>query len=94
MIPKYTIEHAVDFTKHAQTNHYSTDDPMACEGFLVELLECGLKINSVKHEGVELPRPESDRMIRTAASILAGKRVCASLGIKPEEQHFRFGFAA
>jgi hypothetical protein len=94
MIPKYTIEYAVEFTRHAQTNHYSTDDPVACEAFLVELLERGLRIHAIKHEGVDLPRPESDKLIKTAAGILAGKRVCASLGIKPEEQHFRFGFAA
>ena len=94
MIPKYTIEYAVEFTRHAQTNHYSTDDPVACEGFLVELLERGLKIHSIKHDGMDLSRPEFDRLIKTAAGILAGKHVCASLGIKPEEEHFRFGFAA
>ena len=94
MIPKYTIEYAVEFTRHAQTNHYSTDDPVACEGFLVELLERGLKIHTIKHDGMDLPRADFDRLIKAAAGILAGKRVCVSLGIKPEEEHFRFGFAA
>ena len=35
-----------------------------------------------------------DRMIKNAAAMLASKHVCASLGIKPEEERFRFGFAA
>src|ERR1051326_1159358 len=26
MMPKYTIEYTTQFKKHAQTNHYSTDD--------------------------------------------------------------------
>lgn len=32
--------------------------------------------------------------IETAAGMLASKTICASLGIKPEEDRFRFGFAA
>jgi hypothetical protein len=33
-------------------------------------------------------------MIKTAAGMIASHRVCASLGIKAEEERFRFGFAA
>jgi hypothetical protein len=94
MIPKYTVEYTVEFTKHAQTHHYSTDDPVAFEEFLVDLLEYGFKIFSLKHDGLDLPKPDFDKLIKAAAGILAAKRVCASLGIKPEEEHFRFGFAA
>ena len=94
MIPKYTVEYTVEFTKHAQTHHYSADDPVAFEEFLVDLLEYGFKIHSIKHEGLELPRADFDKLIKTAAGILAAKRVCASLSIKPEEERFRFGFAA
>jgi hypothetical protein len=75
-------------------NHYSTDDPVACEEFVEELLERGLSIRAIKHEGVDLPRAEFDRIIKTAAGMMTSKRLCLSLGLKPEEEHFRFGFAA
>ena len=67
---------------------------MACEQFLTELLERGHRIRGIHHEGVELPRVDSDRMIKTAASMLAAKRICIALAIKPEEERYRFGFTA
>lgn len=94
MIPKYTVEYTTKFRKHAQTNHYSTDDPVACEQFVEELLERGFPIRGIKHDGLDLPRHEFDRIVKTAAGMLASRHVCASLGIKPEEEKFRFGFAA
>jgi hypothetical protein len=94
MIPKYTVEFSTQFRKHALTSHHSTDDPVACEEFLEELLERGFAIRGIHHEGIELPKADFDRMIKNAAAMLASKRVCASLGIKPEEERFRFGFAA
>lgn len=94
MIPKYNVEYTVDLGRHAHTSHYTTDDPVACEQFLTELLERGHRIRGIHHEGVELPKVDSDRMIKTAASMLAAKRICLSLGIKPEEEHYRFGFSA
>ena len=93
MLPKYTVEFTAQFKKHAQMNHYSTDDPVACEEFVEELLERGFVVRAIKHEGVELPKKDSDRIVKTAAGMLASKRICASLGIKPEEEKFRFGFA-
>jgi hypothetical protein len=59
-----------------------------------ELLERGFRIHAIKHEGVDLPKPEFDKMIKTAAGVLASRHICASLSIKPEEEHYRFGFAA
>ncbi len=94
MLPKYTIEYSMQFRKHTQSNHYSTDDPVACEEFLSELLERQLAIHGVKHEGVDLTRHEFDRILKTAAGIVAAKHLCASLGIKAEEEKFRFGFTA
>ncbi len=82
MLPKYTVEYTTQFKKHAQTNHYSSDDPVACEEFVEELLERGFRIQAIKHEGLD-----------TAAGMLASKRICAALGIKPDEEHYRFGFA-
>ena len=93
MLPKYTVEYTTQFKKHAQTNHYSTDDPVACEEFVEELLARGFFIHAIKHEGVDLPKHEFDRMVKTAAGMLASKHVCASLGIKPDEEKYRFGFA-
>ena len=94
MIPKYNVEYTVDLGRHAHTSHYTTDDPVACEQFLTELLERGHRIRGIHHDGVELPKVESDRMIKTAASMLAAQRICLSLGIKSEEEHYRFGFTA
>ena len=94
MIPKYTVEYGIQFRRHAQTNHYSTDDPVACEEFLVELLERGFQIRNLKHEGMPLSKADFDKMLKTAAGMLASKHLCASLGLKTEEERFRFGFAA
>ena len=94
MLPKYTVEYSVHFNRHAHTNHYSTDDPVACEEFLVELLERGFKIRGLHHEGVDLPKREFDQIIKNAAGILASKHICASLGIDSDEAHVRFGTPA
>lgn len=94
MLPKYKIQFGTRFSKHGVTSHYTTDDPVACEEFLEELLDRGFAISSIEHEGVDLPKADFDRMIKNAAAMMASKRVCASLGIKPEEERFRFGFAA
>lgn len=94
MMPKYTVEYTARFRRHTQPSHYSTDDPVACEEFVEELLERGFHIGSIKHEGLDLPKPEFDRIVKTAAGMLASRHICASLGIKAEEEKFRFGFAA
>ena len=94
MMPKYSVEYTAKFKKHAQTNHYPTDDPVACEQFVEELLEFGFAIRAIKHEGLDLPKKDFDRIVKTAAGMLASKRICASLSIKPEEEKFRFGFTA
>jgi hypothetical protein len=94
MLPKYTVEYSTQFRKHAQTNHYSTDDPVACEAFVEELLDRGFQVQAIKHEGLDLPKHDFDKMIKNAAGMLASRRICGSLGIKPEEEKFRFGFAA
>jgi hypothetical protein len=33
-------------------------------------------------------------MIKKAAGMLASKVICHALNISPEEEHYRFGFAA
>jgi hypothetical protein len=94
MIAKYKIEYGIKFHGHIQNHHYLTNDPVACEQFLSELLERGFQIVGVYHEGVELPKNESDRMIKTAAGILETRHLCASLGIDTVEAHHRFGSPA
>lgn len=94
MLAKYQIEYAMHLGRNAHVNHYQTDDPVAAEEFLVHVLGHGYRFHALRHEGVELPRHETDKMLKTAAGVLASRHLCASLGIKPEEEHFRFGFAA
>lgn len=93
MIAKYNIEYSVG-KNNTQPSHYLTDDPVACEEFLGELLERRLRVHGVKHDGVELPRHEFDRMLKNAAGTLAGRRLASSLGLNPDEVKYRFGFAA
>ena len=94
MLAKYRVEFGVSTRNRAERLHYETDDPVACEEVLSQLLERDFKIFDLKHDGLSLPRPEFDRMIKAAASMLAARHVCASLDIKSEEERFRFGFAA
>jgi len=94
MLPKYTVEYSAQFKRHVQTNHYATDDPVACEEFVEELLERGHQIRAIKHEGLDLSKKDFDRIVKTAAGMLASRRICASLGIKADEEKFRFGFVA
>jgi hypothetical protein len=84
----------VPFRRNAPASHFNTDDPVACEEFLCELLDRGLRIQAIHHEGVDVPKHDFDKMVKTAASLLAARRICASLGIKPEEERFRFGYTA
>lgn len=98
MIAKYNIEYAIPLQghdhRHEQAQHHLTDDPVICEAFLSELLERGITIKSVSHEGVALPGNEFDRMIKTAAGMLATRHICRSLGVDSVEANHRFGSPA
>lgn len=94
MIAKYHVDYGIPFRKRIANNVFTTDDPVACEEFLLELLERGLTIQSIKHEGVALSQADFDKMVKTAAGMLAARHLCRSLGIKAEEERFRFGFSA
>ena len=72
----------------------AVDEPVACEEFLAELLERRCRIIHIRHDGVEMPKHDFDQMIKTAAGMVAAKSICSSLGISPEEEHYRFGFSA
>jgi hypothetical protein len=96
MLKQYSIEYSIRFRKHSppEHHHYLTDDPVACEEFVQGLLEQGMGIHAIKHEGADLPKADFDRIVKIAASAAASKLICASLNIKTEEERYRFGFAA
>ncbi|MDB6035081.1 MAG: hypothetical protein JWM16_5419, partial [Verrucomicrobiales bacterium] len=52
MIPKYSVEFSALLKQHAPASTYSTDDPVACEEFIQELLDRGFKIKAIRHEGL------------------------------------------
>lgn len=93
MLTKYNIEYSVQFRRHAHSSHHLTDDPVGATEFLTELLERGFRIVGIQHEGVELSRHEFDRMLKSAANLLAARHLCQSLGIAVEEERYRFGFS-
>lgn len=94
MLAKYKIDYAIPFHSHDEPHHYLTNDPVSGEEFLSELLERGLKIKGISHEGVALPNAETDMMIKTAAGIMAARHICRSLGIDSVEARHRFGSTA
>jgi hypothetical protein len=94
MIATYTVEYSQRFHSHLQVSHYFSDDPVTCEAFIAELLERGLQIRAIRHNGVDLAPGEFDRFVRIGASKMASDRICSSLGIKTDEEHFRFGFTS
>jgi hypothetical protein len=96
MLKKYSIEYSLHFRLHSppEHHHYFTDDPVAMEEFLQDLLQHGMGIHAIKHDGADLPKAEFDRVVKIAASEVAAKLICRSLHIKPEEERYRFGFAA
>ena len=96
MLKKFSIEYSLSFRKHSPPEHhfYFTDDPVACEEFVQGLLEHGMGLHAIKHDGVDLPATDFDRMVKIAASEVASKLICRSLNIKPEVERYRFGFTA
>jgi hypothetical protein len=94
MLAKYKVEYAIPFRRHDQPQQHLTNDPVACEDFLTELIERGIKITGIVHDGVALSRTDFDRMIKTAAGVLMTRQICRSLGIDTAEAHHRFGSPA
>jgi len=96
MLKNYTVEYSLNFRKHhpAQHHQYFADEAVACEEFVLELLERGMALHAIKRDGADLPRAEFDRIVRVAAGELAAKLVCTTLHIKPEEARYRFGLTA
>jgi hypothetical protein len=96
MLKKYSVEYSLQFRKHSPPEHHQffTDDVVECENFVQDLLAHGMGLHAIKHEGAEVPSTEFDRIVKVAAAEVAAKLICATLHIKPDEERFRFGFAA
>ncbi len=96
MLKNYSIEYSLHFRRHTPPERlvYFTDDPVAVEEFVENLLEHRMALLAIKHEGVDLPKLEFDRLVKLAAARAASKLICASLNIKADEERHRFGFAA
>jgi len=94
MLAKYSIEYTAHGGKHPDVQHYFGDEPVACQEFLEGLLERRCNILAIRHNGVGVPKSEFDKMVKTAAGMLAAQHICSSLGITTEEAHYRFGFSA
>ncbi len=91
MLSKYHVTFSVPMRRHSVSHEYRTDDPVACEDLLVEVLERGYRVEHLMHEGVEMPQTQRDRMLRSAACILAAKHLERSLGLDEAEVRHRFG---
>ena len=94
ILPKYKVEYALKVHDRVIPHHHETEDPVSCHQFLAELLRHGFMIKDIKHDGVSLSKTDFNQLVKFGANILASDQICASLAIKPEEEKYRFGFAA
>ena len=94
MLHKFTIE----YTRHPHSNEpagtHRTNDPIEAEEYLMQLLHARSRILAIKHEGVELPRAQSDQMRKVASERLSSEALCHALDIDTAEVRHRFGLAA
>ncbi|MEX1117610.1 MAG: hypothetical protein WEB60_02340 [Terrimicrobiaceae bacterium] len=93
MITKFAIEYTDSHRGNGCVRTHRTDDPIEAEDFLMKLLVSGAKIRAIKHEGIDLERPQFDRMLKIAGERLAAQLLRNSLGIDAAETKHRFGFA-
>ena len=96
MLKQYTVEYSFQFRKHSPPQHHESyfDDVVEVENFIQALLANGMGLHAIKRQGADVPKTEFDRIVKVAAGEVAAKLICTSLDIKPDEEHFRFGFAA
>jgi hypothetical protein len=94
MLSKFEIEYVIHPQHSERVDTHRTDDPIEAEDFLMNLLVSNVRIGAIKHEGVELDRPQADRMLQVAADRLASRLLGGALGIDSASVKHRFGFAA
>ena len=90
----YEVEYSRGERSDARIQTHATDDPVACEKFLCDLLENGAKIHNISRDGRALGKGAFDGMIKSAAGMLAQEHVCKSLDCDSVEAHYRFGVPA
>jgi hypothetical protein len=94
MLSKFSIKYVALPQHNDRVLTHHTDDPVEAQEFLMHLLMSGAAIKAIQHDGVELSRPQADRMLKVAAEGLASLVLRKSLGIDGAEVRHRFGFAA
>ena len=94
ILPKYHVEYSLEFKHHQEKYDYRTDDSVACETFLADLIERKIRIVAIMHDGVAVSETQFVQLIKAAAGIVAARHICASLDEDYEAVHHRFGFAA
>ncbi|HSI64940.1 MAG TPA: hypothetical protein VLE43_17570 [Candidatus Saccharimonadia bacterium] len=94
MIAKYDIDYTVFPEHNSKISSHRTDDPVAAEEFLMQLLVSGARIHGIKHEGIALERVQQDGMLRAAAERLCTQLLSRAVHIDSAETKHRFGFAA
>ena len=94
MLSKFAISYTIfpEHNKRLDTHH--TDDPVAAETFLMQLLLTGARIHEIRHDGVPVEPHQSDRMIKIAAERIASRLIRASLEMDYVEVRHCFGFAS
>ncbi|MDR3406240.1 MAG: hypothetical protein P4L99_27400 [Chthoniobacter sp.] len=94
MLYKFTIDYARHPRSQEPAGTHRTNDPVEAEEYIMQLLHARSCILSIKHEGVDLPRPQFDQMLKVAGERLLTESLCHALDIDTAEVRHRFGFAA
>jgi len=94
MLHKFTIA----YTRHPRSTEPSgvhrTDDPIEAEEYLMQLLHARSRILSIRHEGVDMPQAQFDRMLKVASERPSSEMLEHALDIDSAEVRHRFHLAA
>lgn len=94
MNTKFAIEYILNPHHNKRVMTHYTDDPVEAEDFLAHLLAAGARISGIRHDAMELPPHQFDRMIKVAAERVIVTLLAESLGLDTAAIKHRFGFAA
>lgn len=94
MLAKYRIVFDVDPHHRAAPAQFTTDDPVAAEAFVADLIERRQRIREILHEGVALAGKEFDHLVKLGAQMVASRHLQATFGISGAEVNARFGLPA
>lgn len=91
MLAKYRIVFDVDPHHRAAPAQFTTDDPVAAEALVADLIERRQRIREILHEGVALEGKAFDHLVRLGAQLVASRHLQAAFGISGAEVNARFG---